>query len=175
MPGLCVLIQLGIVMRIAFDHKVHWAALALIVPSFILIAYRLSISASLAHRLTERTHELDRMGALVGMSRTIAEAGNLDRIMQQLADASARAVHCDRARVAVFNRAINETRWFTNEGDGRSAPGEDYAQALAACIGARTAPFPITTAELPLPLAYERKRTYERHTGLWLRSMTKIV
>jgi diguanylate cyclase (GGDEF)-like protein len=164
-PGLCVLIQLGIVIRIAFDHRIHWAAVALLVPSFILIAYRMSVSASLAHRLTERTHELDRMGALVEMSRTIAEAGNLDRIMQQLADASARAMHCDRARVAVFNRVTNQTRWFTNEGDGRSAPGEDYAQALAAAIGARTAPFSITTAELPQPL-YERWRTYDRHTGL---------
>ena len=127
MPGLCVLIQLGIVLRIAFDHKTHWAAIALLVPSFILIAYRLSVSASLAHRLTERTHELDRMGALVEMSRAIAEAGNLDRIMQQLADASARAVRCDRTRVAVFNRATDETRWFVNAPDGRAAPGEDYA------------------------------------------------
>lgn len=130
-PGVCVLAQLAIVVRIALEPKPHWAPLLFLIPSFLLIAYRVSFSASLAQRLTERTRERDRMAALVNMSRIIAEASNLESLIRQLAIASAQAVRCGSARIALIEPGSREARWFFNQPGEPPAPDSDYAWAMA--------------------------------------------
>ena len=165
-PGVCVLIQLGIVIRLAVDRDAHWAPVLLIIPSFFLIAYRLSATSSLAVRLTERTREVERMAALVDISRTIAESVDLSTVMQGLAFASALAVRCGKARVALLHDASGDVRWFNNEQRLRPNPDGNYARAIAALIGPRTAPFTLGSTDRLDPAILQRWQWFDPHIGL---------
>jgi len=166
-PALCVIIQLGIVARIAFGRPVDWSAICLLFVSFLVIAYRLNVTNSLGQRLTERTRERDRMMALATMSRALSEAGNLESVITQLAHASALIVNGGHARVACVDPDAAGVRWFKGYGETVGLPDAVYAGAVMDCIGVRSEPFSLPGSDaLTATAPFDRSKT--DHGGLTL-------
>lgn len=153
LPGLCVLAQVAVVIHLAFDPTRHWTPLIFIVPSFVLIAYRLSLTSSLAQRLTERTRERDRMAALVDMSRAISESGDAGAFVRELAIASARAVRCGHARIALIGQNGQEPDWFSNSPATRARPESCYARCLIDHLADVPGPLSLKASGSALPEA----------------------
>ena len=151
LPGLCVLAQAVVVIHIALDPARHWTPLVFIVPSFVLIAYRLSLTSSLAQRLTERTRERDRMAALVDMSRAIADAADTSSLARELAVAGARAVRCAHARIALATHDGQEPRWFSNAGTTVPVPAVDYSRCLLGHLSDAPGPLALRRPSVALP------------------------